>query len=262
MCTFQVIIKATSPQLLHSQDLDQLSLLRKGEIRLRVVPHFSSVGVLNFIVANCSSPTPPPTSHSCMNVIIPWPLTVYLNHWMKKWISLQICSCAKVRSKRKICSKVVNAKFAHPFAPPFCQILFNLARMLTAHHEKIFVPAFLRSLLITCLITQSPFSSPEPVVSWSRGRLQIKPRGSGDKNALSLKKIIVLEKGLEKVLSFGSKNLCEPFITDGFSTKNHTRQGSVHTQERSQVAPRRSLKWRITSPVQRRSRLGQSWTLP
>ena len=27
-----------------------------------------------------------------------------------------------------------------------------------------------------------PFSSPEPVVSWSRGRLQIKPSGSGDEN--------------------------------------------------------------------------------
>ena len=39
-----------------------------------------------------------------------------------------------------------------------------------------------------------PFSSPEPVVSWSRGRetrgstgrLQIKPSGSGDENALRL----------------------------------------------------------------------------
>ena len=28
------------------------------------------------------------------------------------------------------------------------------------------------------------FSSPEPVVSWSRGRLQIKPSGSGDENEL------------------------------------------------------------------------------
>ena len=28
----------------------------------------------------------------------------------------------------------------------------------------------------------NPFSSPEPVVSWSRGRLQIKPSGSGDEN--------------------------------------------------------------------------------
>ena len=26
------------------------------------------------------------------------------------------------------------------------------------------------------------FSSPEPVVSWSRGLLQIKPSGSGDEN--------------------------------------------------------------------------------
>ena len=31
MCTFSVILKATSPQLLHSQDLDQLSLLRRSE---------------------------------------------------------------------------------------------------------------------------------------------------------------------------------------------------------------------------------------
>ena len=31
---------------------------------------------------------------------------------------------------------------------------------------------------------QKAFSSPEPVVSWSRGRLQIKPSGSGDENEL------------------------------------------------------------------------------
>ena len=31
-----------------------------------------------------------------------------------------------------------------------------------------------------------PFSSPEPVVSWSRGRLQIKPSGSGDENGSPL----------------------------------------------------------------------------
>ena len=31
-----------------------------------------------------------------------------------------------------------------------------------------------------------PFSSPEPVVSWSLGRLQIKPSGSGDKNGSPL----------------------------------------------------------------------------
>ena len=30
------------------------------------------------------------------------------------------------------------------------------------------------------------FSSPEPVVSWSRGRLQIKPSGSGDENVFCL----------------------------------------------------------------------------
>ena len=56
----------------------------------------------------------------------------------------------------------------------FCQILFNLACMLTVHHEKCFVPALLKSLLITFLII------------------------------LSLEKeIIVLEKGLEEVFNFG-----------------------------------------------------------
>ena len=36
-----------------------------------------------------------------------------------------------------------------------------------------------------CSQAHSSFSSPEPVVSWSRGRLQIKPSGSGDKNGQS-----------------------------------------------------------------------------
>ena len=40
----------------------------------------------------------------------------------------------------------------------------------------------------------TPFSSPEPVVSWSRGRetrgqLQIKPSGSGDENVFTLHRI-------------------------------------------------------------------------
>ena len=36
--------------------------------------------------------------------------------------------------------------------------------------------------LIEC--ASSPFSSPEPVISWSRGPLEIKPTGSGDENGL------------------------------------------------------------------------------
>ena len=32
------------------------------------------------------------------------------------------------------------------------------------------------------LVKSKSFSSPEPVVSWSRGLLQIKPSGSGDEN--------------------------------------------------------------------------------
>ena len=88
------------------------------EFLIRGIQTLVQKGLLNFIVANCSSPTPPPTSCSCMHVIIPWPLTVYLNHWMKKWISLQICSCAKeCKLREKYAHKVVNAKFAHPFAP-------------------------------------------------------------------------------------------------------------------------------------------------
>ena len=54
--------------------------------------------------------------------------------------------------------------------------------MFAAHHEKSFVPAFFqRSLLTTYLITLS---------------LEIES--------------IVLEKSLEKVLNFGSKNLYKP----------------------------------------------------
>ena len=37
----------------------------------------------------------------------------------------------------------------------FCQILFNLAHMFAVHHEKSNVSLFLRSLLITYLITSS-----------------------------------------------------------------------------------------------------------
>ena len=48
------------------------------------------------------------------HVIIPLPVTVYLNHWTEKWISLKF---AHVQTKSKICTKVVNAKFAHPIAP-------------------------------------------------------------------------------------------------------------------------------------------------
>ena len=53
--------------------------------------------------------------------------------------------------------------------------------MFALHHKKSFVPAFLRSLLITYLMT------------------------------LSLEKeIIVLENSLEKALNFGSRNLYQP----------------------------------------------------
>ena len=44
----------------------------------------------------------------------PLPVTVYLNHWTEKWISLKF---AHVQTKSKICTKVVNANFAHLFAP-------------------------------------------------------------------------------------------------------------------------------------------------
>ena len=66
----------------------------------------------------------------------------------------------------------------------FGQILFNLAGLFAAHHEKSFVPAFLiRSLLITYLITSSLENE-----------------------------IIVFEKSLEKVLNFRSKSLYEPSL--------------------------------------------------
>ena len=57
--------------------------------------------------------------------------------------------------------------------------------MFAAHHEKIFVPAFLRSLMITYLITSS---------------LE--------------KEIIVLGRSLEKVVDFGSRNLYKPSISE------------------------------------------------
>ena len=67
----------------------------------------------------------------------------------------------------------------------FGQILFNLVHTLTAHHEKKLCSCILKSILITYLIT------------------------------ISLEKeIIVLEKSLEKVLSYRSKNLYEPWELD------------------------------------------------
>ena len=74
-----------------------------------------------------------------------------------------------------------NASGVNFFFVFFLEVLFNLFRMFAAHHEKKLCSCVSRALLSTCLIT------------------------------LSLEKeIIVLEKGLEKVLNFGSKNLCEP----------------------------------------------------
>ena len=63
----------------------------------------------------------------------------------------------------------------------FGQIVFTLARTFAVHREKGVVSGFLRSVLITYLIT----SSVE-------------------------KEIIVLEKSPEKVFNFGLKNLHEP----------------------------------------------------
>ena len=57
--------------------------------------------------------------------------------------------------------------------------------MFAAHHEKIFVPAFLGSLMITYLITSS---------------LE--------------KEIIVFGRSLEKVVDFGSRNLYKPCISE------------------------------------------------
>ena len=84
------------------------------EFFIRGVQTLAQKGLLNFFEANYFSPTPPPTSRGCMHVIIPWPVTVYLNHWTEKWISLKF---AHVQTKSKICTKVVNANFAHLFAP-------------------------------------------------------------------------------------------------------------------------------------------------
>ena len=58
--------------------------------------------------------------------------------------------------------------------------------MFAVHREKIFVPAFLRSLMITYLIT------------------------------LSLEKEIVLEKSPEKIFDFGSRNLYKPCMSQMF----------------------------------------------
>ena len=68
----------------------------------------------------------------------------------------------------------------------FGQIVFTLARTFAVHREKGVVSGFLRSVLITYLITSS---------------LE--------------KEIIVLEKSPEKVFNFGLKNLHEPRVTYG-----------------------------------------------
>ena len=61
-------------------------------------------------------------------------------------------------------------------------MLSNLSHMFAAHHEKSFVPAFFK------VSNDHLFDNLE---SW--------------------KKILILEKSLEKVLTFGSKNLYEPW---------------------------------------------------
>ena len=71
-------------------------------------------------------------------------------------------------------------KFFRSFFFCFRRILFNLGGRFAVHYEKRFVPALL----------------------WSIDHLF--------DNVESGKKNIVLEKSLEKVLNFGSKNLYEP----------------------------------------------------
>ena len=102
-------------------------------------------GLLNFIVANCSSPTPPPTSRSCIHVIIIFlgllPCTGSLDEKMDSPSNLLMCK--RVQSKRKICAKVVNAKFAHPFAP-LCKWLstFGIYHLLPLVRTLLHVSKF------------------------------------------------------------------------------------------------------------------------
>ena len=48
------------------------------------------------------------------------------------------------------------------------------------------------------LTVKNSFSSPEPVVSWSRGRLQIKLSGSGDENGKALGSILLRHRTEKK----------------------------------------------------------------
>ena len=85
-----------------------------------------------------------------------------------------------VRSLEFVFLQSYNMCFISNF---FCfgQILFNLAFTFTVHLEKDFIPAF-----------------PKVCIDHLLDNLE------------SGKKVIVLEKSLEKVLNFGSKNLYDP----------------------------------------------------
>ena len=95
------------------------------EFLIRGIQTLVQKGLLHFIVANYSSPTPRPTSHSCMHVIIiPQPLYDVLESLDEKMnFPSNLFTCKRVQTKRKICAKVVNAKFAHPFAPLCIMVL-------------------------------------------------------------------------------------------------------------------------------------------
>ena len=64
------------------------------EFFIRGVQTLVQKGLLNFFEANYFSPTPPPTSHACMHVIIPWPRSHVLESLEGKMDFPQICSCA------------------------------------------------------------------------------------------------------------------------------------------------------------------------
>ena len=53
--------------------------------------------------------------HACYNSLAPYRVLESLDEKMDFLSNLLMCK--RVQSKRKICAKVVNAKFVHPFAP-------------------------------------------------------------------------------------------------------------------------------------------------
>ena len=118
---------------------------------IRGVQTLVQKGLLNFIGQS--------QLHACYNSLAPYCVLQSLDEKMDFPSNLLVCK--RVQSKRKICAKVVNAKFAHPFAPlckwfstfgilpPLRSLILPLVRTLL-HMSKFKANSLFCPVISTC----------------------------------------------------------------------------------------------------------------